>query len=77
MSPQRSGTIPRPRKTRKGQINKLIDDLVHPCFKHHPALILADGLLHALVEKDPEMSFRNFVKYNAPKLLRHLAGKQK
>ena len=39
--------MPKPRKILKAQLNKLIDDLVHPYFKHHPTVILVDGFLHA------------------------------
>ena len=44
--------MPKPRKTLKGKINKLIDNLVHPYFKDHPALILADGLLHVIIPNE-------------------------
>ena len=59
------------RKTTKGKLNKLIDNLIHPYFEEHPTFtIIIDGLLHAMVEQDPDMSFRKFIKYNVPKLLR-------
>ena len=56
----------------KGNLNRLIDDMMHPYFKDHPALILADGLLHAAVEKNPRSSLTKFVKYNVPILLTEL-----
>jgi len=69
--------VPRARRSVKGRVNRLIDDLVHPYFKKYPALILVDGLLHAAVEQNPDMSFRKFVRYNAPKLLKYLLSKRK
>jgi hypothetical protein len=50
------------RKTDKGKLNKLIDDLVHPHFREYPALIIVDGLLHAMVEQNPDASLRKFIK---------------
>ena len=57
------------RKTAKGKLNKLVDDVMHPHFKQHPATIIIDGFLHAIVEQNPDESLRKFVKYNLPKLL--------
>jgi hypothetical protein len=65
------------RKTDKGKLNKLIDDLIHPHFREYPALIIVDGLLHAMVEQNPDASLRKFIKYNVPKLLKTLTRKQK
>ena len=42
--------VPKAGKTVKGRVNRLIDDLVRPYFRDHPALIIVDGLLHAMVE---------------------------
>jgi hypothetical protein len=60
------------RRRTKGNLNKLIDGLVHPYFDDHPALIFVDGLLHAAVEEDPSLSLRKFVKYSGPILLEQL-----
>jgi hypothetical protein len=65
------------RKTDKGKLNKLIDDLIHPHFREYPALIIVDGLLHAMVEQNPDASLRKFIKYNVPKLLKTITRKQK
>jgi len=69
--------MPKTKRTTKGQLNRLIDDLIHPYFTEYPALIIVDSLLHAMVEQDPDMSLRKFVRYNIPKLLRSLTQKQK
>ena len=57
--------------TSKGQLNKLIDSLLHPLFKKHPGFVILDGVLHALVEQNPEESLRKFVKYNLDKLVKY------
>lgn len=65
------------RKTIKIELNRLIDRLAHPYFGKYPALIVVDGLLHAVVEQDPNGSLRKFVRYDVPKLLMCLVRKQK
>jgi len=65
------------RKTDKGKLNKLIDDLIHPYFKEYPAMIIVDGLLHAMVEQNPDANLRKFVKYNVPKIIKTLARKNR
>jgi hypothetical protein len=69
--------MPKCKKPTQGDLNVLVDQLVHPHIKRYPALILADGLLHALVEQDPETSIRKFVRYNANLVLRQLTRKRK
>lgn len=64
------------RKTAKGELNRLIDSLMHPYFREYPALIVVDGLLHAMVEQDPDVSLRKFVRYGVPELLRSLVRKK-
>jgi len=54
----------------KGQLNKLIDDLVHPFFKENESLIIVDGVLHGLVEQNPPLSFKKFIKYNLPLMMK-------
>lgn len=66
------------KKITKGDLNKLIDILMHPYFEEHPTFtVIIDGLLHAMVEQDPDMSFRKFVKYNIPKILRRFTRKRR
>jgi hypothetical protein len=51
--------------------------LIHPYFKEYPAMIIVDGLLHAIVEQDPDTSLNNFIRYDVPKLLREVTRKCK
>ena len=64
------------RRTGKGKFNKLIDEILHPYFKQYPAPIIVDGLLHAMVEQDPDKSLNEFIRYNVPKLLRVITRKR-
>jgi len=50
--------------------NKLIDAALHPLYKQSAGWILVDGAFHALVERNPKVSMRKFVKYSLPLLMR-------
>jgi hypothetical protein len=65
------------RRTTAGKLNKLVDDLLHPYFTDYPALIIADSLLHAIIEQDPKTSMRKSIKYNLPKLIENLTRNRK
>jgi len=67
---------PRPRYT-KGEVNRLIDSLLHPLAKEDRRLLIVDGFLHALVENDPPLSARKFLTYSLPTLLSELGGADK
>jgi hypothetical protein len=56
----------------KGEINKLIDSLIHPLTKTDKRFVLVDGLLHGVIEQNPPQSVKKFVKYNLPELIRQL-----
>ena len=61
----------------KGQVNRLIDVLFHRHFRRNPDFILLDGLAHAIVEDDLELSIRKFAKYGVPALLKETERKKK
>ena len=61
----------------KGELNKLIDSLCHPLFKTNEGFILVDGLLHGLVEQNPPLTIRKFIKHNLPKLIEQIGKKTK
>jgi hypothetical protein len=52
----------------KGEMNRIIDGLVHPFFKTGKGFILIDGILHGLVEQNPPLSVKKFIKYNLTEL---------
>jgi hypothetical protein len=60
------------KKPSKGQLNRIVDTLAHPYFKRYPAMILVDGAVHALIERDVRTSILKFVKYNAPLIVKEL-----
>lgn len=61
----------------KGELNKLIDSLCHPLSKKDKGYILVDGLLHAMVERDPPRTVKKFIKYNLPKLMEEVSRKRR
>lgn len=74
--------VSRKRKVRSnpytmGDLNKFIDDLCHPLFKEDAGFILVDGFLHGLLEQNPPLSVKKFMKYNLPKLMEELSKKRK
>ena len=48
----------------KGELNTIVDSLLHPLIKAYPPLIAVDTLLHCLIEQNPNESIRKFIHYN-------------
>jgi len=69
--------VTKTRRITTGKLNKLVDDLLHPYFTDYPTLIIADSLLHAMIEQDPRTSISKSIKYNLPKLLESLTKNRK
>jgi hypothetical protein len=73
-----SNSILRKRKTYSdGELNRLIDAVLHPISKQHPEILILDGLLHGIVERNPAESIQKFIYYNNPKLLAHMIRNKK
>jgi len=55
-----------------GEVNKIIDSVLHPLARKYPYLWLLDSLLHAMVEtssgEDPRKIVIKFLRYNFPKI---------
>jgi len=64
-------------KVTKGDLNRLIDDIFHRHFSENVGFVIVDGLLHAVVERNPDESVRKFVRYNVPALIRETARKKR
>ena len=60
-----------------GELNKLIDSVVHPLTRRDPEFWVVDTFLHGLVEQDPPLSARKFLKYTVPKLIQQQAAEAK
>ena len=54
----------------KGEINQLIDSLLHPLFDHNPALMIVDSVLHGLVEQNPPETVLKFIRYSLPNIIK-------
>ena len=68
----------RPRNTKqaysytKGELNRVIDSLIHPLSKRNPTLIVLDVILHGLVEQKPAETIAKFMRYTAPEIINEL-----
>ena len=57
----------------RGQLNYVVDSLVHPLADRSVGFILVDEILHMVVERDPAISMQKFIRYNLPQLIKKLA----
>ena len=65
-----------PFRPTQGQLNKIVDTLLHRHFRRNPDLIYLDGLAHAIIEGDLKQSLRKFAKYGVPALLKEAERKK-
>jgi hypothetical protein len=56
----------------KGEMNRLIDGLMHPLCEKNTGFIFVDGFLHALIEQNPPESVSKFIRYNLPEILKQI-----
>jgi hypothetical protein len=67
-----------PRKKGKsysqGELNKLVDAAMHPLTRNDLTFWLVDGILHGIVEQNPDVSAKKFVKYDVPKIIQQVTG---
>jgi hypothetical protein len=66
-----------PRVYTEGEVNRLIDGLIHPLAKRYPELLILDGIIHSLIEKNPPESTVKFIQYNLPGLLVELLRRRR
>lgn len=73
--PSKTGKHRRRRKKpyTKGELNYVIDDVVHPWYAEHVGFVLVDEVLHALVEQNPGVVTRKFLRYNLPEIIKRIA----
>ncbi len=72
----------KPRKKRRipysnGDLNRLIDKVVHPLYRKNELFRVLDGLLHSIVEQDPLTSVKKFVRYNLPDLIKKTSKRKR
>lgn len=76
MSPKKkAGKTRKSRLYSVGQMNKVIDDLLHPFYRKNQWIRVADGILHGLAERNVRVSARKFVKYNLPEIMKKILEK--
>lgn len=61
----------------KGEVNRLIDGLLHPLFDINPAFRMVDAMLHGLVEQNPPETALKFLRYNLPRIIGEFAEKKR
>jgi hypothetical protein len=61
----------------KGELNRLIDNALHPLFDNNPEFMIVDAILHGLVEQNPSETTLKFIRYSLPKIIQGKKGKQK
>ena len=61
----------------KGQLNSLIDAVLHPLYSDCGSLRLLDGVLHGVVEGNAELSAKKFLRYNLPSIMAKSGRKRK
>ena len=44
--------------------NRLIDNIFHPLFKENKTFVLIDGAMHFIVEQNPPVSMKKFIRYS-------------
>jgi hypothetical protein len=55
-----------------GELNRMVDALLHPLAERSPELLMLDGVLHVIIERNPPESVAKFIQHNLPKLLTRL-----
>ena len=60
----------------KGQVNRLIDDALHPLKRLDLSFTIIDEALHMINEGDIQQSIIKFVEYSLPEILRKFLKKK-
>jgi hypothetical protein len=60
----------------KGELNHMIDSVLHPLFSRSSAFMVVDTVLHSLVEQNPPETLRKFIRYNLPKIIKEITNNQ-
>jgi len=53
-----------------GELNKIVDGLVHPKARKDLSYWAWDALLHGIIEQDPEVTVEKFIEYNIPEIIK-------
>jgi hypothetical protein len=56
----------------KGELNRLVDSVLHPLFHHGAAFMVIDTMFHGLIENNPNVTVRKFARYTLPKIIEEI-----
>lgn len=56
----------------RGELNRLVDSVFHPLCNRSSVFIVADTVLHGLIEQNPKLTVRKFARYNLPKIIEEI-----
>lgn len=59
----------------KGELNRMVDAIIHPLFAHNPEMIIVDVFLHGLIERNPSETAVKFIRYSLPSILQKALNK--
>lgn len=52
----------------------MIDGLLHPLYGQNPELMIADAVLHGLVEQNPPETVLKFIGYSLPRVVKGISS---
>jgi hypothetical protein len=56
----------------KGEVNRLVDSVLHPMFDHGTVFMVIDTMFHGLVEMNPRVTVKKFARYTLPKIIEEI-----
>lgn len=56
----------------KGELNRLVDSVFHPLCGCSSVFMVADTVLHGLIEQNPKLTVRKFARYTLPKIIEEI-----
>lgn len=57
------------RKKKNINPNRIIDNILHPLYREDKVFVIIDGILHFMVEQNPSVSTKKFLKYSLKYLI--------
>jgi hypothetical protein len=60
----------------KGELNRVIDSVLHPLFGRSSAFIILDTAAHGLVEQNSPETIKKFIRYSLPNIIEEILKSQ-
>ena len=57
------------KRKKKINPNRIIDNMLHPLFRKDKVFVIIDGILHFMVEQNPSVSTKKFLRYSLKYLI--------